>query len=173
MASWTSQPAIQDTSTPFAQPLHHQLYSASTCNARSGTASRSVCAITAWAPEWLAGPDNQRSTAPSTPLAQPLHLRPTSASIRNAPFDRTVRIVPRRWRVHGLGARADSRDQTTGGPRHPARRSRNHYYSDPNRCRFRKARSRLQSVCVTTAWALEWPPGPDNHRSMPLSSQIA
>ena len=45
--------------------------------------------------------------------------------------------MPRRWRAHGLGARADSRDQITGGgPRHPARRSRNHYYSDPTRCRY-------------------------------------
>ena len=47
--------------TPFAQPLHHQLYSAAICSAaRSGPRPRSNCAITAWALEWRAGPDIQR-----------------------------------------------------------------------------------------------------------------
>ena len=72
------------STTPLAQPPHHRPTSAAICSARSGAASRGVCAITAWAHEWLAGPDNQRSTAPSTPLAQPLHHRPTSAAICSA-----------------------------------------------------------------------------------------
>ena len=51
---------------------------------RPSTLSRSVCVITAWALEWLARPDNQRSTALTAPLAQPLHHRPTSAAICSA-----------------------------------------------------------------------------------------
>ena len=71
---------------------------------RSGTVSRGVCAIRAWALKWLAGPDNQQSTAPSTPLAQPLHHRPASAAICNARSDR----VSQRLHDHGLGARVAS-----------------------------------------------------------------
>ena len=59
------------SSTPLAHPLHLRPPSAATCSGRSGTAFRSVCAITAWALERPAGPDNQRSTPPSTPLAHP------------------------------------------------------------------------------------------------------
>ena len=68
-------------------------------SARSRNRVRSAGAITAWALEWLAAPDNQRSTPSTTPLAQPLHLRPTSAetpSVRSGPRSR------RRLRDHDL-----------------------------------------------------------------------
>ena len=60
------------TETPVQHSLTatgYLIISAAICSARSETASRSVCAISAWALEWLAGPDNKRSTPPSTPLA--------------------------------------------------------------------------------------------------------
>ena len=94
-------------STPLAQPLYHQLYSAAICSACSGTAFavRSICAIMAWSLEWPAGPDNQRSTAPSTPLAHPLHLRPTSPAIcsaRSGTESRSVCAIMA-WRSSGHG----------------------------------------------------------------------
>jgi len=93
------------STAPLAQPLHQRPTSAASCGARSGTASRSACAITSWALEWLADPENQRSTAPSTPLAQPLHLRPTSAASCSA------RSGPR------LAVRRDHVARVLGAPR--------------------------------------------------------
>ena len=55
-------------------------------------------ANTGWALEWPARPDNHRSTAAHSPLAQPPHLRPTSLSIYNA---RSL-TASRRTRGHGL-----------------------------------------------------------------------
>ena len=58
---------------------------------------------TSHAIEWIAEPDNQRSTAPSTPLAQPAHLRPMSAVNCSARSDRVgKRGALQRLRDHGL-----------------------------------------------------------------------
>ena len=126
---WLAEPDHQRSaspSTPLAQPLHHRPTSASIRNARSGTASRGVCVITVWALDWVTGPDSQRSTAPTTALAQPLHHRPTSAA-----------SVPSGTALgrSRLGRSSGQLDQTISDPRHPTRRSRNHYISDPRRRR--------------------------------------
>ena len=95
-----------------AKYVYPQPSSTPSCSARSGTASLSVCAITAWALEWPAEPDKQQSTAPRTPLAQPLlpthvgsdrHLARASA-VHNLRVADSPRIMSRK-RASDSGSR--------------------------------------------------------------------
>ena len=68
------------------------------------------------------------SMPPSMSLAQPLHLRPTSAAIYSARSGTAFRSV---CAITASGYL----NQTTSNPHHTARHSRNHYISDPHRRR--------------------------------------
>ena len=95
VASWTRQPVIHTT--------HHTTRSTTTPPTRQSAAPAREPRLAA--SEWLSGPDNQRSTPPTTPLAQPQHHRPTSAAICSGPLGDHV---SQRLRDHGLGARVAS-----------------------------------------------------------------
>ena len=106
VASWTRQSAIHGTqhaTRPTTTPPTHIGGNLQRPLAREPRLAAFV--ITAWALEWLPRPDNQQSTAPTTPLAQPLHHRPTSAATRNA---RSGSASRKRLRDHGLGAQVAS-----------------------------------------------------------------
>ena len=70
MASWTRQPAVHTTQHATRATTTSPTHVGGDLQRPLGTAFRSVCAITAWALEWLAGPDTPLSYTPDMSIRQ-------------------------------------------------------------------------------------------------------